>query len=143
MRYDLELIHQLCQEIGFSSVVESKELIKIQLSSAMVLCFQNSEKEEDCLVCFEGAPWHTHDDIIFSNAQGMFTELSYLDIISGLDDGQILVCERLLQTKVMDRWLIHRDYNDINNEFKYMAAGEELKVIRVSKPDKSIWWSSR
>jgi hypothetical protein len=131
MLYDLELINQLSQEIGFSTVIQSAMLVKIQLSPDMALCFQNSEKDEDCLVGFEGTSWHTHNDFMFSNAQGMFVELNYLDIISGLNDGQVLVCERLSSGKLADRWLIHRDYNDFNDEFKYMSAGEELKVIRV------------
>jgi len=127
MRYDLKLIHELCQELGLRSRFRTDDLLAIELSEDCALVFQNAEREEDCLVAFDGTPWHTHDVFLFSDGRGYYTEMDYLDVVSGLKDGRILVCERWLESRLIDRWLIHRDFND---EFKYMDAGEEVRVCR-------------
>jgi hypothetical protein len=127
MRYDLKLIHELCQELGLRSSYRSVDLLTIELGGDCVLLFQNAERDEDCLVAFDGTPWHTHDVFVFVDGRGYYTEMDYLDVMSGLKDGRILVCERWLAGRLVDRWLIHREFND---EFKYMDAGEEIRVIR-------------
>jgi hypothetical protein len=128
MCYDLKLIHELCQELGFRSSVRTGELLAIELSGDCVLVFQNAEREDDCLVAFEGTPWHTHDAFVFDDGRGYYTEMDYLDVVSGLKDGRILVCERWLAERLVDRWLIHRDFND---EYKHMDTGEEVRVYRA------------
>jgi hypothetical protein len=102
--------------------------VEIDLGPAGSLCFQNAENDEDCLIGFRGTPWHTHDDLTF-DGHGHYIELSYLDMLSGLKDGRVLVCERLIEDRLVDRWLIHRDYND---ELKDMDAGEQIIVRRVT-----------
>jgi len=128
MRYDLKLIHELCQELGLRSRVQSDALLDIELGDDCVLFFQNTEGEDDCMVGFHGTtPWHSHGDFIFADCRGYFAELSYLDVISGLKEGIILICERWIDDRLLDRWLIHRDFN---NEFKYMDEREEVRVRR-------------
>lgn len=126
MRYDLELILKLCKELGFPSH-RKNERVEIALGQGAVLVFENAEQDKDCLVAFSGTSWHAHDDLMFTDGCGNYVELNYLDIVAGLKDGQILVCEQWQRGAVIDRWLIHRDYND---EFKYMEEGEELRVRR-------------
>lgn len=128
MRYDLKLIHELCQELGLRSSFRSDDLLAIVLGEDCVLVFQNAERDEDCLVAFDGTLWHTHDVFMFADCRGYYTEMNYLDVVSGLKDGVILICERWLDDRLVDRWLIHRDFN---NEFKYM---DETEVIRVRRP---------
>ena len=84
---------------------------------------------------FKGTPWHTHADIAFEDGQGNSIELHYLDLVPGLKDGRILVCERLQDGETKDRWLIHRDCNGMKNELKYMPEGEELRVFRLRKTE--------
>ena len=127
MRYDLKLIRELCQELGLRSSFRSDDLVAIELGEDCVLVFQNVERDEDCLVGFDGTPWHTHDVFVFVDGRGYYTEMDYLDVVSGLKDGRVLVCERWLEGRLVDRWLIHRDFND---EFKYMDEREEVRVRR-------------
>lgn len=129
MRYDFSLILELCKELGLSSSL-ANERLDIAVRPDVNLCFQNADRDEDCLVGFDGTPWHTHDDFIFDDGGGNFIEMSYLDVVTGLKDGQILICERWHNGGVADRWLIHRDCGDIKHEFKYMDEGEELRVWR-------------
>lgn len=129
MRYDLDLIHQLCCEIGLSVRIDAGRRVEVDLGQGAVLCFQNAERDEDCLIGFLGTPWHTHNGLMFSDGRGRYVELDYLDLITGLKEGQVLVCERLRYGRAVDRWLIHRDYND---EFKYMEEGEQIVVCRAT-----------
>ena len=125
MPYDLDLVHQLCHEVGLRSIMRSQERLEIDLGQSLVLCFLNSERDQDCLVAFEGTPWHAHGDFTFTDRHGNCVDLSYLDIVTGLKDGHVLVCERWHDEKLVDRWLIHRDCND---EFGYMKEGDEIRV---------------
>jgi hypothetical protein len=123
MRYDLALIDELCDEIGLPSVMRSPGRLAIELAEGVVLCFENYEKD-DCLVEFEGTPWHTHGDFLFAgNGQGI--EMTYFDAVAAIVEGHVLVCERWSGGALVDRWLDHRDCID---DFRYMAAGEEIKV---------------
>ncbi len=129
MRYDINLIHELCREIGLSSRIDADQRVEVDLGQGAVLSFQNSEKEEDCLIGFLGTPWHTHDDLMFTDTRGNYAELEYLDLVIGLKEGRVLICELLVQDRVVDRWLTHRDYN---NESKYMEEGEQIVVRRAA-----------
>ena len=129
MRYDLDLANVVCSEQGFASVqIEGR--LEASLGKDAILCVVNCEREEDCLVGFKGTPWHVHSRFTFSDAHGNYIEMSYLDVLAGLGDGTILVCERVDLGIVKDRWLIHRDYND---EYKYMEIGEKRVVYRAEK----------
>jgi hypothetical protein len=127
MRYDLDLIHQLCKEVGLRSASSAPDGMAIELAEDVRLTFQNAGKDDDCLVGFNGTPWHTHGDFTFVDGRGNYVETDYLDVITGLVDGRILVCELSRLGVVADRWLIHRDYND---EFKHMEFGEKIAVWR-------------
>ncbi|MDB6122736.1 MAG: hypothetical protein JWQ71_1729 [Pedosphaera sp.] len=133
MRYDFELIHELCQELGLRSCIRTHERLEIELGEAVVLCFQNAERDEDCLAGFEGTPSHTHGDFMFVDGRSYYTEMNYLDVLTGLKDGEVLICERWNGGRVSDRWLVHRSYND---EFKYMEEGEEIRIRRPATPDR-------
>jgi hypothetical protein len=128
VRYDLHVIHEFCEELGFRSRFGSDELLEIELDEAVVLFFQNAEREDDCLMGFKGTTWHAHGDMMFADGRGSYVEISYLDVITGLQEGFILVCELWRPDQLSDRWLIHRDYHD---EFKYMEPGDEIRVHRI------------
>lgn len=134
MRYELELIHQLSSELELPCNV-TDERAEVTLGQGVVLCFQNSERQEDCLIGFKGTPWHAHDDIAFEDGLGNSIELNYLDLVSGLKDGSVFICERWKDREAIDRWLIHRDCNDLKNELKYMSEYEELRVFRARRTE--------
>jgi hypothetical protein len=128
-RYDLDLVHELCVAVGFTSrIVEQR--VEVDLGEGAVLCFQNRDRDEDCAVGFPDTPWHFHGDLMFS-AGDRFIEVNYLDLISGLRKGTVLVCERWKNGAVVDRWLEHSIHNDFGEDFKYMEDGERLVVRRV------------
>ena len=129
MRYDLELITQLCREIGLSALTEVDQRIEVDLGQGAILCFQNADREEDCLIGFAGTPWHTHDNLMFDGARGYYIELDYLNLLTGLKEGRVLVCEREVKGRTVDRWLIHSEYN---NEFKYLEEDERIIVRRAT-----------
>jgi len=133
MRYDIDLIQQLCREVGLPSTSHADERVDIELRPGIVLRFQNAERDEDCLVEFPGTPWHTHDEFMFADGRGYYVELDYLDVLTGLTDGRVLICELRKNGQIMDRSLIHRDYND---EFKYMEEDEEIVVFRAARTDR-------
>ena len=103
--------------------------MEIDLGRGAVLCFQNEEREEDCRIGFLDMPWHTHDDLMFVDARGNYINLDYLNLLTGLKEGRVLVCEREVQGRTVDRWLVHSEYND---EFKYLGEGERIIVRRAT-----------
>ena len=129
MRYDLDLVNQLCREIGLPASMNTDSRVEIDLGRGAVLCFQNEEREEDCLIGFLSMPWHTHDDLTFVDARGNYINLDYLNLLTGLKEGRVLVCEREMQGRTLDRWLVHSEYND---EFKYLEEGERIIVRRAT-----------
>lgn len=129
MRYDLDLVNQLCREIGLIVRLHNEHHIEVDLGRDAILCVQNAEREEDCLIGFFGMPWHTHDNLMFADAHGNYIELDYLDLLTGLEDGRVLVCEREVKGQTVDIWLVHSEYND---EFKYLEESERIIVRRAT-----------
>jgi hypothetical protein len=127
MRYDLDLVNQLCREIGLIVRADADRRVEVDLGRDAVLCFQNAEREEDCLIGFLGTPWHTHDNLTFADAHGNYAELDYLNLLTALKAGQVLVCEREVKGRIVDRRLVHFEYN---NEFKYLEDDERIIVRR-------------
>src|SRR6478736_126227 len=107
MRYDLDLVDQLCREIGLLVHMDI-DRVEIDLGRGAVLCFENAEREQDCLIGFLGMPWHTHDNLMFADARSDI-ELDYLDLLTGLKEGRVLVCEREVEGRTVDRWLVHNE----------------------------------
>lgn len=103
MRYDINLIHQLCCEIGLSARIGTDQRVEVDLGEGAVLCFQNAESDEDCLIGFLDMPWHTHDGLMFADARGNCVELDYLDLVVGLKEGHVLICEQQVNSRIVDR----------------------------------------
>ena len=129
MYYDLEMIVQACSE-GDLVATRMHASVEIDIGRGAVLCFQNAEEEQDCLVGFRETPWHTHDDFTFVDPRGRFVEMDYLGVLYGLSDGTVLVCERHIDGRLVDRWLIHKDCAD---EFDYMDESDQIIVWRAKK----------
>jgi hypothetical protein len=134
MRYDLDLLSDFCREIGLAARLTDEQSLEVLMGDGAILCFQNDDREEDCLLGFLGTPWHTHWDLTFANAQGCHIEVDSLDLLTGLKSGQVLICERHVAGQPLDRWLIHSEYND---EFQYLGETERITVRRARAPDTS------
>lgn len=129
MRCELDLVNQLCREIGLMVQMDTADRVEIDLGRNAVLCFQNAEREDDCLIGFLGMPWHVHDNLIFVDARGNYIELDYLNLLTGLKDGRVLIREREVKGRTEDLWPVHSDYND---EFKYLEEDERIIVRRAT-----------
>lgn len=136
MYYDISLIEQLCNEIGFLFRKADEQAIEIKLAPAAQLIFANIVDADDCMCMFKNSLWHTHGNFLFSDKRGYFIEIDYLDVLLGLKDGSVLICELYKYEQCTDRWLIHRDYND---EFSHMGTDERIVVHRanISSPLKT------
>lgn len=137
MRYDLDLVGQLCREIGLPTHT-SDHRVEIDLGGGTVLVFQNTERDEDCLIgllATNATPerivvdWHTHwDHATFMDARGYKIKLNYLDLLTSLAEGRVLVCERHIEGQTVERWLVHGEYT----EFTHLEKGERIIVRRVA-----------
>ena len=142
MHFDLAMVSELCGEVGLSCVRRSADEVAVHLGAGITLLFQNvateytgeggttTTNEDGNLIGFEGTQWHTHDGLMCSDRHGFYVELSYLDLVSGLADGIVLVCEQWLHGELADRWLVYRDFVD---EFRYLQNGEEIRIRSVSR----------
>ncbi|PSJ37877.1 hypothetical protein [Allosphingosinicella deserti] len=128
MRYDLDLLREFCAEIGLDAKARDDRLLEVFLGGGAVLCFQNFDRDGDCLIGFTDVPWHGHGNLTFNDARGYHVELDPLDLLSGLRSGDVLVCERQLKGTLVDRWLVHKLYND---EFGELEPGERIIVRRA------------
>jgi hypothetical protein len=125
MLYDLPLIAELGREVGLKCVVRGADEVAIELGLGATLLFQNWVADDDCYTGFEDTPWHTHGYFTWSNATGAYIQLEYLDIVSGIAQKTILICERWEHGCLSDRWLVHRDYVD---EFRHLQDGDEIRI---------------
>jgi hypothetical protein len=128
MRYDLETLNEFCREIGLNSRKTGSSSLEVSLGDKMVLCFQNAERDEDCLIGFADTPWHALGDLMFSDHHGHFVELDPLNILRGLCSGDVLICEQEVSGSVVDRWLVHKVFND---ELQNLIPDERLIVRRA------------
>jgi hypothetical protein len=129
MAYDLALLADQCSKLGWYATTPSAGRLAIALDSGTTLLFVNDVGDDgDNSVGFDGYGWHTHGGPIFSDSRGFYVELEYTDILPGLADKTLLICELWQRGKLSDRWLIHRDYvSDLN----YMQDGDEVRIRPV------------
>ena len=146
MRYELDLIYELCREIGLSARMVADQRVEVDLGQGAVLCFQNPEHEPDGIMGFpalggandnrnaEGEEfsgmyfWHAHGNhLTFADGRGYYVKLDYLDLVVGLKEGRVLICEQEVEGRTVDRWLIHSEYTD----FRDLQEGERIIVRRA------------
>ncbi len=128
MPYDLDMIEELSREIGLAAR-RGDQRVEIDLGEGAVLWFQNLEPERESLIGFPDTPWHEHGKLIFVDGCGNRLDVDQLDLLIGLKDGHILVCEQRTEDRVVARWLVHDRYNNIGLE--YMKQGERIVVRRA------------
>jgi hypothetical protein len=136
MSYDLDLVQQLCREIGLSARIIDVDHVDVDLGEGAALRFQNAESEADCLIGFPAHVrgkyhWHIHDPIQFGDHRG-YIELDYLDLVVALKEGRVLVCERQMDDRIVDRWLAHHEHIDAKFDFQDLQEGERIVVRRAT-----------
>jgi hypothetical protein len=128
MRYDLAMLSEYCLEIGLDAAMPDEATLQISLGDDTVLCFRNDDRDYDCLMGFAGTPWHAHGELMFCDSGGRYIQLDPLGVLGGLRDGSVLICTLELENKLVDRWLVHKEYND---EFGHLEPGERIIVCRA------------
>jgi hypothetical protein len=128
MQYDLDMVRDLCDELGLQRTSVSGDPVQIQVAEGAELVLQNLP-DDDSLIGFSDTGWHSHGDLMFADARGYYVELTYLDVLTGLADGSVLICELWRPDGLEDRWLTHKDFA---NDFQYMQAGDEIRVRPAS-----------
>lgn len=128
MIYDLNLLSEMCNEMGYNNISLTKDSLIIKLASDIELFFINQINDNDCIVGFNDTPWHTHGDVMFSDKKGYHIEMDALNIIQGLKTGSVLICEEFINNKLQDRYLVHNEFID---EFRFMDPGEEKRIKRI------------
>lgn len=112
MRYDLELVLELCQQLGLRAERRAPNEVAVELGPQTTLLVLNADAELDCRIEFEETGWHFHDLLCCADRHGRFVELDLLSVLSGLADGSVLVCERHVEGKLLEQSLVHRDFVD-------------------------------
>ena len=128
MRYDLDFLEAFCSEIGLPALRPGGDVLDVNLGGGAILTFRNAEQDVDCLIGFSGTPWHAHGGLSFNDPRGHFIDVDVLGLLTGLKDGNVLICERYLHGRLIDRHLIH---SDVNDEFRDMLEGEQLVIRRA------------
>lgn len=129
MEYRLSNIVELCSENGLSVNQPDENRVDIDIHDDCVLSFINLVDEQDTLVGFDGTPWHAHDIVQFMTGPDTYIECDEFDIIIGLVSGELLIASRFMKSKLVDRWIIHKNER---LSLKYIEPGEELNVYRMA-----------
>lgn len=62
------------------------------------------------------------------DARGNKIKLNYLDLLTSLAEGRVLVCERHIEGQMVSRLLVHSEYND---EFTHLEEEEWITARRA------------
>lgn len=128
MKYDFDFLEDYSKDYNVTIKREGNIFFEISLDQDVTIRFQNAENEKDSLIAFVNSEWHCHNDIIFSGKNGYYTSLNYIDFISEIIDGNILICSSYAARELKDVYPVHKDYFD---EFDYMEFGEELRIKKL------------
>ena len=124
MTYDLELLQESALSCGFKVNDVAENILKVELMPGVVLGFQNYEDPEESLIGFQNVGWHTHGDLNFSDKEGRYLELEYINLLTELKAGNVLVCDEYCAGTLRNRSLVHRKYSD---EVRFMKPGDEIR----------------
>jgi hypothetical protein len=127
--YDLDLVETLSENLVRIGFLREADRVEIEFQPGMVLCFVNHPRDPESLIGFKGTPWHVHGAFKFMDKDYNYIEMDYGDMILGLTEGTVLVCERWHQGQLINRWLTHIEYSD---EFGNLKYTDELRFKRLA-----------
>jgi hypothetical protein len=128
MYYDLDMLEEYCEELGFSSIRPSPDSLKVKILEGIDLEFHNLRDTEDTLAGFNGTPSHWHGRAMLEIGDARYVELDELDLVKGLRSGDIVIVERYLKGALKDRWIAHKEEK---LDVQYIEPGEEVRVHRL------------
>lgn len=128
MKYDFNFLEDYFKDYNVTINIDGDTSFKITLDQEVTIYFQNAENEDDLLIAFVNGEWHCHGDIIFSGKNGYYISLNYIDFISEIIEGNVLICLLYSAGKLKDIFPIHKNYFD---ELDYMEFGEELRIKKL------------
>lgn len=128
MYYDLDIIEEHCEELGFPSRRASSDSVNVQIREGVTLEFHNLRDTEDTLVGFSGTPFHFHGKATLNTGDSTYVELDELDVLKGIRSGEILIVEQHINGSLNDRWIAHK-HEKI--DVKYIEPGEEMRIYRL------------
>lgn len=125
--FDLELVAELCAELGIEYSFVEPARLEMRFACGASIQFVNLSAT-DALIGCPTTGWHVHKVLPCSDPQGYGIDIAYLDVVSGIADGTVLVCELYKNGKLFERSLIHKKYAD---EFQYLDNGDEVRIRRL------------
>ena len=125
MQYDLDILEEYCQELGFSSNRSSPDSLEIKLIDGVVLEFHNLRDPEDTLIGFSGTPWHCHGNLMLNTRESTYVELDELDLLKGIKSGKLLIFDQYRSGSLHDRWIAHKDEK---MDVQHIEPGEEIHI---------------
>ncbi|MBT3199685.1 MAG: hypothetical protein HN350_07190 [Phycisphaerales bacterium] len=89
--FDLKLTVDFAMEQALRIEERSPDVLAVDLNCGFVICFANSQAENDTCIYFDGSTggWHTHGDLFIEEGVGI--ELVPIEILQGLMNGKMLV----------------------------------------------------
>ena len=128
MRLDIDMISEMARELGFPCTQRSGSELAVDLGGGAPLVYIRDGSEEDSRMGFEVGGWHFHEILQCSDRHGNCIELGPADILTGLAEGTVLICEEWERGVLRYQSLVHRDCVD---EFQCLEAGQEVRIRRA------------
>ncbi|MCP4360632.1 MAG: hypothetical protein GY796_21705 [Chloroflexi bacterium] len=89
----------------------------------------NWPDKDDCLLGFPDTEWHTHGDLLRVTRDHYGRSFDQMDVITGLANGKLLICEKWTNGLIEDRELVLSDF-DVSEEFEF-SQQIEIRVRRA------------
>src|SRR4051812_21729409 len=100
MPYDLTAIEDFCRSEGWRCERTSPEEVRVRVCEDIDLCIANTEAGTDTYLGFSDGTWHTHGIATIMTGPDTYLELSPVEILTGLRDGDLLIGSRFLHEKL-------------------------------------------
>ena len=127
IKYDFDLIKSFLEDYGIKVEIH-EEVLTAHLTADICMNFYNESNPND-VRCDFGSEWHCHSDFYFFGEE-YHIELSYLDFLEELVNGNILICSEYVDGKLEDIEPDHIEYFD-KSDFKYLGNNKELRIKRL------------
>ncbi|MEM1300535.1 MAG: hypothetical protein AAGH68_14780 [Pseudomonadota bacterium] len=124
----LDQLERAASELGFETARRSPFRLHVHLDEELIMEFLGSS-EDELTFGFGGTPWHTHETVLLSIANGRYSEFSASDVLLNLRSGELVIIEQFQSDKLLDRWIAHRDEPV---DLQHIEPSEVLVVRRLT-----------
>lgn len=131
MHYDLTKLTGFATTLGMEADLVCGDLLRVRFGQDVVLVFKNYTDSGgcDCLMAFEGTPWHSHCRLGLAAGDDDYLELDEFQVLQGISDGDIVAAESLVDGEVRDRWLHHVEGPE---DLRCLEPNEELRFRKLA-----------